>query len=151
MVDAKSWGNDLPNSIVTARAYFKAAHPGNFFRLFSPINQVLALLCLVLFWKAFPAGRMLLGTALAMYVLCDVMTFAYFYPRNSILFTSANPHDTATLLKAWKEWSNMNWIRSLALLVGIFCSFLFIHKRFYTAENKTAIISASTRQTVAAQ
>jgi hypothetical protein len=50
MIDAKSWGNDIPNSISTAREYFKVVNPGNFFRLISPINQVLAIIVVVIFW-----------------------------------------------------------------------------------------------------
>jgi hypothetical protein len=149
MVDAKSWGGDLPNSISAARDYFKVANPGNFFRLFSPINQVLALVSLLLFWKAFPSGRIWLGAALALYVICDIMTFAYFYPRNDIMFKNASLQDTATLQKAWSEWSNMNWIRTLVLLIGICCSFLFIHKFSSSGESKNATLRTNNRETVA--
>jgi len=44
LIDAKSWGSDIPNSIAKAREYFQTVNPGNFFRLFSPVNQVMALL-----------------------------------------------------------------------------------------------------------
>lgn len=33
MIDAKSWGADLPHSIETARQYFKSINPGKFFRI----------------------------------------------------------------------------------------------------------------------
>jgi uncharacterized membrane protein len=151
MVDAKSWGADLPNSIAAARDYFKVANPGNFFRLFSPINQVLALLSLLLFWKAFPGGRIYLGAALIMFVAADIMTFAYFYPRNDIMFTNASLQDTSALQKAWSEWNNMNWIRTLVLLVGICCSFLFIHKFSSRVESQNATVKTSTREAVGLQ
>ncbi len=80
LVDAKSWGSNIPNSIATAREYFKTANPGNFFRLYSPINQVLGLLALILFWKSDPSARLSLGIAFALYVLGDVFTYAYFFP-----------------------------------------------------------------------
>ena len=57
LIDAKSWGCDIPDSIAVAREYFKNVDPGNFFRLFSPINQALALIVLVLFWKTSPSIR----------------------------------------------------------------------------------------------
>ena len=48
LIDAKSWGCDIPNSIATTREYYKTVNPGDFFRIFSPVNQILAV-CLVLF------------------------------------------------------------------------------------------------------
>src|SRR5258707_14736543 len=77
LVDAKSWGSDIPNSIATTREYFKTVNPANFFRIFSPVNQIMALLVLVLFWRSSPSIRMCLGAAFAMYFLGDVLTFAY--------------------------------------------------------------------------
>src|SRR5204862_4836747 len=41
VVDATSWGSDIPHSIESAREYFKAVNPANFFRIYSPVNQVL--------------------------------------------------------------------------------------------------------------
>ena len=43
MVDAPNWGRDVPASIVAARDYFIVKNPGSFFRVISPVNQVLAL------------------------------------------------------------------------------------------------------------
>ena len=54
LVDARSWGSDIPNSIAAARQYFKVVDPGVFFRLFSPVNQALGLIALVIFWKTSP-------------------------------------------------------------------------------------------------
>lgn len=128
LIDAKSWGSDIPNSIATARQYFKTTNPGNFFRLFSPVNQVLALLALILFWKVSPSIRLYLGLAVVMYVLADVLTFAYFYPRNDIMFRTAGLNDADLLKKVWEEWTSMNWVRSLVILAGIVFSFLSLHK-----------------------
>jgi Domain of unknown function (DUF1772) len=128
LVDVKSWGSNIPNSIATMREYFKTVNPGNFFRLFSPVNQVLGLLVLILFWKSSPSIRLCLGIALAMYILGDVITFAYFYPRNDILGKTAQLTDIDLLRKTVLEWSRTNWIRSLIILTGIFFSFLSVHK-----------------------
>jgi len=128
LVDAKSWGSNIPNSIATSREYFKTVSPGNFFRIFSPINQVLGLVVLILFWKSSPSIRLYLGTAFVMYILGDILTFAYFYPRNDIMFKTAQLTDVDLLRKTVLEWSTMNWVRSLIILVGIFFSFLSLHK-----------------------
>ena len=128
LVDVKSWGSDIPNSIAASREYFKTVNPGNFFRIISPINQVLGLLVLILFWKSSPSIRLYLGIAFVMYILGDILTFAYFYPRNDIMFKTAQLTDVDLLRKTVLEWSTMNWVRSLIILVGIFFSFLSLHK-----------------------
>lgn len=119
IVDATSWGNDIPNSIAAAREYFKVVNPGNFFRVFSPVNQVLGLLVLILFWKSTLTIRLYVGIAFVLYVLSDAFTFAFFYPRNEIMFETAALTEVDRLRKVWSEWNSMNWVRSAILLVGI--------------------------------
>jgi Domain of unknown function (DUF1772) len=128
LIDARSWGSDIPNSIATAREYFKTVNPGMFFRIFSPVNQVLAIVVLILFWKSSPSIRLNLGIALVLYVLSDVLTFSYFYPRNDIMFKTAQLTDVETLKRTWSEWTSMNWVRSLVLFAGIVFSFISLHK-----------------------
>ncbi|HTE00085.1 MAG TPA: DUF1772 domain-containing protein [Mucilaginibacter sp.] len=135
LVDAKSWGSDIPHSITTAREYFKTVSPGNFFRIFSPVNQILGLLVLILFWKTSPSIRLCLGSALILYILGDVFTFAYFYPRNDIMFKTAQLTDIDLLRKTVSEWSIMNWVRSLAVLAGLIFSFISLHK-IYLLQSK---------------
>jgi len=128
LVDARSWGSDIPNSIATARQYFKVVDPGVFFRLFSPINQALGLIVLVLFWKASPAVRLSLFIALVCYLSAEAMTFGYFFPRNDIMFRDAALTDVDLLTKTWSEWNNMNWVRTAVLFVGVIFSILSLHK-----------------------
>jgi hypothetical protein len=128
LVDSKAWASEIPNSIATTREYFKTVNPGNFFRLFSPVNQVLALLVLILFWKSPNAIRLSVGAAFLLYVLGDVFTFAYFYPRNDLLWKDAQLTDISLLTKTVSEWRSMNWVRSLVILTGLVFSFLSLHK-----------------------
>ena len=72
--------------------------------------------------------RLYLGIAFVLYVVADVFTFAYFYPRNEIMFKTAQLTDVDTLKRTWSEWSAMNWIRSLVMLAGLLFSFLSLHK-----------------------
>ena len=127
LVDAKSWGSDIPGSIAAAREYFKTVSPANFFRIFSPLNQMLALTVLVLFWKSSSPIRMCLAAAFVLYVSADVMTFAYFYPRNEIMFR-ARLNDVTLLRETWASWSAMNWVRSSILLAGVILSCVSLHK-----------------------
>jgi hypothetical protein len=130
IIDAKSWGSDIPNSISTARAYFATVNPGNFFRIFSPANQLFALLALILFWKLAPSIRYTLGAAFLLYLAADIMTFAYFYPRNDVMFTAAQLTDHNLLKKTWSEWNSMNWVRSAIILLGLIFSFISLEKVF---------------------
>ena len=130
MIDARSWGANLPHSIETARQYFKSIDPGKFFRLFAPINLILALVTLILFWRLSTEVRTFLGVAFALYVLVDVFTFAYFYPRNDVMFKKAQLTDVEAIRKAWKGWKSMNWLRSFIILVGLIFSFLALYNIF---------------------
>jgi hypothetical protein len=130
VVDATSWGSRIPESLVTARQYYSVVTPATFLRIFSPINQVLALLSLIMFWKSVTGVRKYLIIALVMYVVTDALTFGYFYPRISIMFGTGT--DVEMLTKAWQEWSAMNWVRSFIIMVGLYFSCLSLH-RIYRA------------------
>jgi hypothetical protein len=139
LIDARSWGSDLPNSIATAREYFKNVNPGNFYRIISPVNQLLGIIVLILFWKTSSSIRLTLGVALFLYLLAEGLTFGYFFPRNDIMFRNAQLTDVDLLRKTLAEWTRMNWVRSGILLTGIFFSFLALHK-IYAVRRKTATI-----------
>ena len=55
-------------------------------------------------------------------LLAEALTFAFFYPRNEILFSAAADVNVDAITKAWSEWSRMNWARSLLLALGLACS-----------------------------
>ena len=128
IVDTTAWGANIPRSIEITREYYQSVNPGTFFRVFSPINQVLALLSLILFWNTSRSIRIFLIVAFLLYVLGDVFTFAYFYPRNDIMFKSDISTNLENIKTAWKEWVPMNWLRSLIIFAGLVCSFISLHK-----------------------
>lgn len=66
--------------------------------------------------------------ARVLHILTDVMTFAYFYPRNDILFKTAALTDVETLRKTWSEWNAMNWVCSLIMAIGLSLSCVSLHK-----------------------
>lgn len=119
IVDATSWGSNIPASIQTARDYYKTVNPGNFFRIFSPVNQILSLVALIVCWKANKRIRIYCALALLFAVAVDGFTFAYFYPRNEIMFSSPINTNFDAIKTAWSEWSSMNWFRSGLGLVNL--------------------------------
>ena len=44
------------------------------------------------------------------------MTFAYFYPRNDIMFI--NPMSAEAAAQAWRGWAAMNHVRSAVVLTA---------------------------------
>ena len=57
LIDARSWGSAIPHSIAVTREYYSHVNPGNFFRIFSPLNQVLAHCRSHLILEIFPGGE----------------------------------------------------------------------------------------------
>jgi uncharacterized membrane protein len=123
LVDAPNWGHDIPASIEATRAYFSAANPGTFFRIFSPALQVVTLVALVLCWRVDKRVRYYLLAALVFAVATDAMTFAYFYPRNDIMFVNPVAGNVDAIRSAWSQWSTMNWPRSAVVAIGLIFDF----------------------------
>ncbi|RZL44991.1 MAG: DUF1772 domain-containing protein, partial [Pedobacter sp.] len=80
-------------------------------------------------WKKSKYIRLYLGIALICYVLGDVFAFTYFHPRTDLMMAEPTP-DAETLKILSSEWSNMNWVRSFVLFIGVVCSFAAVDK-FY--------------------
>src|SRR5262249_37390705 len=86
IVDANSWGSDIPASIQTARDYHHHVDPRCFYSVAGAVNQILILLTLVLFRKEFFLLRFFLTSFLSLAAI-TLLTFAFFLPRDLILFT----------------------------------------------------------------
>ena len=127
MVDAPNWGRDLPVSIAVAREYFSVKNPGTFFRVFSPINQLLALSAVVVSWWAPKGTFSICVAALILAVSVDILTFSYFYPRNEIMFVAPIENIDA-IRSALSGWQNMNWIRSGMIAVIVVLDYLALTK-----------------------
>lgn len=117
-VDTISWGTAIPDSIETARNYFRAVNPGTFMRVASPLNQLFAIAALIISWRSGKRARLFFGIAFLMAVLAEGLTFSYFFPRNDILFSGAEAN-AEVLTRTWAEWSRMNWVRNLILAIGL--------------------------------
>lgn len=131
IVDATNWGAAIPGSIVVSRQYFSAANPGDFFRIASPINQLLALITVIICWKSGQV-RYIAIAALLLAVSADLLTFGYFYPRNEVIFSAPLESNTEAIRQAVNEWSSMNWLRSGIVCLNSFfamCALVIIAKR----------------------
>ena len=66
---------------------------------------------------------MFCALALISAVASDAFTFAYFYPRNEIMFNSSLDTNLDAIKTAWSQWSSMNWLRSGIGAVNLFFDF----------------------------
>jgi hypothetical protein len=123
IVDAKSWGSDIPASIQTARDYYQHVDPIGFYAVAGPLNEVLILLTIILFWKDSVSLRFYFGSSFVLYAAIVMLTMAYFVPRDLILFTQSIPDHLEQIRAASAQWSRMNWLRSLLGLAGVLFSF----------------------------
>ncbi|WP_461533367.1 anthrone oxygenase family protein [Sinomicrobium sp.] len=130
LVDATSWGADIPDSIRTVREYYKSVNPGNYYRGVTPVVQLICLLTVLLFWKSSKQIRYYLLIALIIYLIGDVLTFTYFYPRNEFVFQTGNIKDINAMEKAITEWQNMNWVRSVLVVISIVLYCMALHKTY---------------------
>lgn len=136
IVDAPAWHSNIPDSLQATRDHYVVTNPGTFFRIFSPVNQFVAFITLILFWHTSKKARLWFALALVFVVLADVFTFAYFYPRNDILFVQPLT-DLDKVRDASSEWISMNWIRSLVVATGLVFAFMGlteVYKKEYMPE-----------------
>jgi anthrone oxygenase-like protein len=122
LVDAKSWGSDIPASIQTARDYYAHADPRRFYLIAGPPTVLLGVLTTILFWRDAVSLRLLFGASAACYVAIVVLTISYFVPRDLMLFRGPIQERLDAIRAAVGQWSRMNWARTLLGCGGVLCS-----------------------------
>ena len=137
VVDAKSWSSDIPASIQTARDYFEHVDPRRFYEVVGPVNLILIVLTLILFWKDSVPLRFYFAASFACYAAVLFLTLAYFIPRDLILFTWSIPDHLDQIRAASSQWRGMNWLRSLIGLVGVLFSFKGLDTYYAMRSRKT--------------
>jgi hypothetical protein len=134
VVDAKSWSSDIPASIQTARDYFQHVDPRRFYEVVGPVNLILIVLTLILFWKDSVPERFYFAASFLCYAGILIVTLAYFIPRNLILFTWSIWDHLEQIRTASAQWSAL---RSLLGLGGVLFSFKGLDTYYATGSKKT--------------
>jgi hypothetical protein len=122
LVDAKSWGSDIPTSIQTARDYYAHVDPRRFYLIVGPPTVLLGVLTTILFWRDDVSVRLLFATSAACYVAIVLLTIFYFVPRDLILFRAPIQGRLDDIREAATQWTRMNWARTLLGCAGVLCS-----------------------------
>jgi hypothetical protein len=117
VVMAPNYERDIPASIDLARQFLKRTTPAHYFRVITPLTQLLLLASLIASWQI-AGARWRLLTALGLLVLIDVITYAFHYPRVAIMFKAPMPEDPAGLSRAAREWAVGNVVRAVLLAVA---------------------------------
>jgi hypothetical protein len=137
VIDAQSWGFDIPASIQTARDYFQHVDPRRFYTVVGPVTEVLVLLTIILFWRDAVPLRVYFAISFLMYAAIVVLTLAYFVPRDLIIFTAPIPDHLEQIKAAVTEWKHMNSLRSVLGLVGVLFSFKGLDTYYKAVAKKT--------------
>ena len=112
---------NLPQSLEHGRLFMHAATPGSFFRVISPLTQVSLLLAGIFCWTVRSSRWWILAGLLAA-VMADVLTFAYFYPRNELMFQNPLGQPVELLARTAQEWGRMNLVRIALVAVAVGCA-----------------------------
>jgi Domain of unknown function (DUF1772) len=123
VIDSRSWSSDIPASIQAAREYYRHVDPRLFYTIIGPPNFLLCLLTILLFWKEAAAVRICFVISLVCYAAILALTFAYFIPRDLILFARPIQGHVEEIKTAASQWSHINWLRTLLGLAGVLSSF----------------------------
>ena len=113
-VDAPNW-TGVP-ALEHYRAFYPVINPGTFFQTLLPTALFALLAALVCNWRPIPTTRWRLAGALALTILVGVITFAFHFPRNRILFEDPLTRTAAYYRQVVMEWAAGDYIR-LAMIV----------------------------------
>ena len=118
VVMAPNYARDIPDSIETTRRFLIHPTPAHFFRIVTPLTQLLLVVSAIVCWTLPPARWSALA-AFVLLVLLDTITFTFHYPRLAILFKAPMPLDPEPLRRAAREWARGNVVRALLLVAAL--------------------------------
>lgn len=116
VVDVPNWRR--PGGVEAYRQFIAVRHAGHFYRVLSPVSLVLVAAALVTGWGS-PTRDALVATTLVAGVVAEIMTVAYFFPRNARLFFAAEPPTTHDQRRLVDQWGRANLVRCVVVAIGV--------------------------------
>jgi hypothetical protein len=114
IAEIPNWSNDIPNSLVSYRGFYKVSHAGYFFQTIVPITILLLLTATILLWNRPKSANKWLFLAFGGILISEVFTVIYFLPRNFTLFLDPlNGKSAQQLQQMGTEWQYANYFRLL--------------------------------------
>jgi hypothetical protein len=122
--------HDPPRSLETTMDFMAVSSPGEFFPPLGFISWLTGIGALILAWRVRSARYWIL-ISLIMIVCEGLVSMAFSWPRNTIMFTEGTAvHSDAYLREVAQEFQTLHWLRlafNAAASASIFVGFL----RFY--------------------
>jgi len=103
--------HDVPRSLETTMEFMVVRGPGDFFPPLGMLSWLTGIGSLVLNWREKSTRYWILGS-LTMIVCQGLVSMAFFWPRNTILFTEGIAvHSAAYLQQTAQEFQTGHWVR----------------------------------------
>ena len=122
--------HDPPQSLDLTMEFMAVSSPGDFFPPLGFLSWLTGIGALILSWRV-RAARYWILFSLAMIVCEGLVSMAFFWPRNTIMFAEGTEvHSAAYIRQVAQEFQTLHWSRlafNAAASVSIFVGFL----RFY--------------------
>ena len=146
IAEVPNWSTNPAEELQAYRQFFRLSHAGYFFQTLVPFTLLSLLAATALLWNQGRALRRPLLLLLAGLVVNEVFTFAYFMPRNLVLFLPSTASiDADTVNTMAREWKMANYPR-LVVTLGIIYTFLRTHRLLsWLPETKAAAHAGATR------
>jgi len=123
--------HDVPHSLERAMAFATVRGPGDFFPPLGFASWITGIGSLILAWRVKPARYWILASLVV--IVCEgLFSMAFFWPRNTIMFTEGTAvHSVAFLKQTAREFEVGHWIRfalGAAAAVTSFTGFLKFYR-----------------------
>ncbi len=131
--------HDVPRSLETAREFMVVRGPGDFFPPLGLLSWLAGIGSLVLIWRTKSARHWILGSMIM--ILCQgLVSMAFFWPRNTIMFAEGTAvHSVAYLKQTAQEFQTGHWLRvafNAAASTLAFMGFLKFYRYRITSQDE---------------
>jgi hypothetical protein len=130
---------DPPQSLELAMEFMVLRGPSDFFPPLGFLSWVTGLGALILGWRVKSARYWILAS-LSMIVLEGLVSMAFFWPRNEIMFIEGTAvHSAEFLRQTAREFQNLHWLRLFFNAIGstaIFVGFLRFYRHQIVSESQ---------------
>ncbi len=123
--------HDAPRSLETTMEFMAVTSPGNFYPPLGFLSWLTGIGALILCWRV-KSARYWLLSSLIMIVCEGLVSMAFFWPRNEIMFIEGSAvHSAEVLRQTAQEFQTLHWSRlafNAAASVSIFVGFLKFYR-----------------------
>lgn len=124
--------HDVPQSLETSMTFMTVRSPADFFPPIGFFSLLVGIGSVVLCWRVKSARYWLLGSVLLIVVGEFLLSVAFFWPRNEIMFVDGlDVHSAAYLQQTAQEFQMGHWLRFASSVISsaaVFVGFLRVYR-----------------------